>query len=144
MRSNIKSFPFSYVVLFFCLGAIAGCAKEGDELTTAVVGNYLRGAGPTALQVAVKKVNNNTIAISLLSKDFSSNHGSCTMNSTTSITLSEATGIDNTKDERYVSTGTATLDGQYLTISRHEIIYTKSTDVLKTEFDTTYVVKRRS
>ncbi|HLP52633.1 MAG TPA: hypothetical protein VK154_17215 [Chitinophagales bacterium] len=143
MRRNLMSFPFSYVVLFFCLAAIAGCAKEGEDLTTAVVGRYLRGAGPTALQVTVNKVNNNTVVISLLSQDFTSNHGSCTMNSATSITLNEATGINNPKDERYVSTGTATLDGDYLSIMRHEKIITKSTGELKSEFDTTYVVKRR-
>ena len=144
MKSRIMFSPFSYVVLFFCLNAFAGCAKkEGENLTTAVIGKYLRGNGPTALEVDVNKVNNNTVMISLVSKDFSSVHVSSTMNSATSITLNEATSIDNNKNERYIYTGTATLDGVNLSISRHEKVFTKTTDVLKTEFDTTYVVRRR-
>lgn len=144
MKSRIMFPAFSYAVLFFCFSAIIGCAKkEGEDLTTAVIGRYLRGNGPTALEVDVNKVNNNTVVITLASKDFSSVHVASTMNSTTSITLNEATSIDNNKNERYIYTGTATLNGVYLSISRHEKVFTKTTDVLKTEFDTTYVLRRR-
>lgn len=141
-RKTSKLFVI-YSAIFFCLVIIAGCAKEGDDLTVSVVGRYLRGTGPNALQVGVNKVNNKTVSVTLETSTTASTHGSCTMNSTTELTLSGATGLDLTKNERYEYAGTGILNGDSLILTRHEKVFSNSTGTLVTEYDTTYVVKRR-
>jgi hypothetical protein len=132
-----------YSAIFFSLIILAGCAKEGDDLTASVVGHYLRGVGTNALLVNVTKVNNKTVAITFETTNSASTHGNSTMNSTTELTLSSSTGLDLTKNERYEYAGTGTLNGENLTLTRHEKVFSNSTGTLITEYDTTYVVKRR-
>lgn len=143
MKSRTIRFPFITVAVIFCLTIIAGCAKEGDDLTTNIVGNYLRGTGPNALIVTVLKVKNDAVAINFETTKKASTHGNCTMNSTTDLTLNLATERDLTKDERYEYTGTGTLNGTDLVIARHEKVFSNSTGTLITEYDTTYVVRKR-
>lgn len=143
MKSRTMRFPIITVAVIFCLTIIAGCAKEGDDLTVSVVGNYVRGSGPTALIVTVLKVKNDAVAINFETTKTASTHGNCTMNSTTDLTLNLATELDLLKDERYEYTGTGALNGTDLVIARHEKVFTNSTGTLVTEYDTTYVLKKR-
>ncbi len=131
------------VAIVFGLTFIAGCAKEGDDLTTNIVGNYLRGSGPNALIVTITKVKNDIVAVNFETTKTASTHGNCTMNSTTDLTLNLATDRDLAKDERYEYTGTGTLSGTDLVIVRHEKVFSNSTGTLITEYDTTYALKKR-
>jgi hypothetical protein len=142
MKSRIPYLTFATAAILFCLATIAGCKKEGEDLTTNAVGRYLRGAGPAAIEITVARVNNNTVSVNVLSPSLAITHGISTMTSATTITLNDATGIDNTKNERYEATGTGTLNGDSLLISRHEKVFDRTTDVLKAEYDTVYVTKR--
>ena len=142
MKNRIPSFPLTYVAILFCFAAIAGCAKK-DDLTTAVAGRYTSGSGTSALEIIVTKVNNTTVAVFINNTRTVGTHGSCTMTSSTAITLNEATGLDNNKNERYEATGTGTLNGDSILIARHEKIFNNATAELKAEFDTTYAAKRR-
>jgi hypothetical protein len=143
MKSRITRFPFICVAVVFCLTIIAGCAKEGDDLTLSVVGNYVRGSGPNALIVTITKVKNDVVAVNFETTKTASTHGNCTMNSTTDLTLNLATERNLLKDERYEYTGTGTLNGTDLVIARHEKVFSNSTGTLITEYDTTYVVRKR-
>lgn len=143
MKSRIMRAPITYIAIVFSLTIIAGCAKEGDDLTTNIVGKYLRGSGPNALIVTVLKVKNDAVAVNFESSKTASTHGNCTMNSTTALTLNLATDRDLTKNERYEYTGTGTLNGTDLVIARHEKVFTNSTGTLITEYDTTYVLRKR-
>jgi hypothetical protein len=142
MKSRMPYLTLTCVIVF-CLATIAGCKKEGEDLTTNIVGRYTYSAGPGALEIKVTKVNNNTVAVFLDNGFSSSAHGSCSMSSSTAITLSDASGIDNSKNERMDATGTGELKGDTIKISRHEKIYNNVTDVLKFERDTIYWAKRR-
>ena len=125
------------LILAFLTFSLTQCKKDGNDLTTDIVGKYTNGSGSSYREIIVTKVDNNTISIYVEdSYQSGQTHASTKMNSKTSFTLNKVT--ETGSGTKYEYTGSGTYSANNIIITRNEKIFDSANNNLISDDNVTY------